>query len=331
MHTIADVVYWYYMKSLITILILIIIVVAGYFGYRAYTERTVTDVPAADTTIDESGTATPEEDAEQDDMTDIPTDGEDDTASDTLPATTVLGASAGGNSIVAHHYGSGDTEVLFVGGIHGGYSWNTTLVAYEIMDYLERTPRAVPENIRVTVIPTLNPDGIETVFESTERFSAADAPESQSATVPGRFNSNDVDLNRNFDCDWQAQAVWQDNTVSGGSAPFSEPESEAFRAYVAEHTPAAVIVYYSSAGGVYSSSCYNGVLEETKTLTSLYADASGYPAYEEFDFYQITGDMVNWLAKEGYPAISVLLATHTDTEWNKNKQGVEAILNYYSQ
>ena len=36
------------------------------------------------------------------------------------------------------------------------YSWNTTLVAYELMDYLEKTPDAIPTNVKVTVIPSLN-------------------------------------------------------------------------------------------------------------------------------------------------------------------------------
>jgi hypothetical protein len=91
------------------------------------------------------------------------------------------------------------------------------------------------------------------------------------------------------------------------------------------------VVYYSAVGGVFSSNCYNGVLPETATLTNLYAQASGYKAYAEFDFYTITGDMVNWLAKERIPAISVLLTNHTDTEWSKNKAGIEALLNYYGE
>ena len=239
---------------------------------------------------------------------------------------TVIGESVDGRDIVAYHYGTGDTELLFVGGIHGGYSWNTTLVAYELMDYLEESSGAIPEGVRVTVIPVLNPDGLYSVIGKEGRFSASDV---SGNTVAGRFNANTVDLNRNFDCGWQEKGVWQSREVSGGSAPFSEPESKAMQTYVEEHMPDAVVVYYSAVGGVFSSNCYNGVLPETKTLTSLYANASGYRAYEDFNFYDITGDMVNWLAKERIPAISVLLTNHTDTEWSKNRAGVDALLNYY--
>lgn len=242
---------------------------------------------------------------------------------------TVIGTSVEGRDIVAYHYGEGDTEVLFVGGIHGGYAWNTSLVAYELMDYLEE-PDAVPEGVRVTVIPALNPDGLYETLGGEGRFTEAAVPTSGEKLVAGRFNANEVDLNRNFDCDWKSSGVWQDKTVSGGTEAFSEPESKAMRDYVNGNQPDAVVVWYSAAGGVFTSNCHSGVLPETTEITSVYAQASGYKAYEEFDFYEITGDMVNWLASERIPAISVLLSTHSDVEWDKNKKGVAALLEYYA-
>jgi glucan phosphorylase len=119
--------------------------------------------------------------------------------------------------------------------------------------------------------------------------------------------------------------------VSGGSSVFSEPESTALKNYVAKSSPVAVVVWYSSAGGVFASNCHNGVSNETNAITKKYADASLYKAYQEFNFYKITGDMVNWLAKINIPAISVLLTNHTDTEWTKNQKGVEALLKHYAK
>lgn len=246
---------------------------------------------------------------------------------------TVIGQSVEGKDIVAYHYVNGsssttpDTDVLFIGGIHGGYEWNTALVAYEAMDYFQTNANKIPENVRVTVIPVLNPDGLQKIVGTADKFTKADVPDTD--TVPGRFNANGVDLNRNFDCDWEPEGVWQDKKVDAGTRAFSEPESQAMKAYIDANTPDAVVVWYSAAGGVFASNCHNGVLAETKTLTNEFAKASGYRAYEEFNFYEITGDMVNWLAKENIPAISVLLTTHTDTEWTKNQKGIDAILEYY--
>ncbi|MEK7579019.1 MAG: M14 family metallopeptidase [Patescibacteria group bacterium] len=247
-------------------------------------------------------------------------------ATTTVSDETSIGLSKEGRKIEIAHYGEGDKEVLFVGGIHGGYEWNTVLVAYELMDFLEDNPNEIPAGVKVSVIPVLNPDGLNKVVGTSGRFEASDVPSDAKATVPGRFNANNVDLNRNFDCDWQASGVWQQTTVSGGASAFSEPESQAMRDYVTKNDPDAVVVWYSAAGGVFASSCHDGVLPATLNLTNTYAQASGYPAYEEFDFYEITGDMVNWLAKEKIPAISVLLTNHTSTEWEKNWKGIDALL-----
>lgn len=242
-----------------------------------------------------------------------------------------LGESVDGRDITAYNFGTGDTHLVFVGGIHGGYEWNTVLVAYELMDYLKSTPSAIPSNVKVTVIPTLNPDGVFKTIGKEGRFTASDVPSSQTKQVAGRYNANEVDLNRNFDCDWQATGKWQNKTVSGGTAAFSEPETKAFKEYIESADPTAVIAWYSAAGGVYSSNCKNGVSPETINLTNIYASASGYKAYEDFDFYELTGDMVNWIAKEGIPGISVLLTNHTSTEWSKNKAGIDAVLKHYAK
>jgi len=243
----------------------------------------------------------------------------------------VIGKSVDGNDIMAYHYGTGSDEILLVGGIHGGYSWNTALVAQEAADYFKENPEVIPTNVMVTVIPVLNPDGLEEVVGvPTATFTAADVPASAAERESGRFNANTVDLNRNFDCDWQEEGTWQTKTVSGGSAAFSEPESAAIKSYIEKSDPKAVLVWYSAAGGVFASNCHDGVLPETQVLTDAYAKASGYKAYQEFNFYEITGDMVNWLAKEGVPGISVLLTNHTDIEWSKNKAGIEALLKHYA-
>lgn len=299
-------------KIIITVVIILIIIVGIYFWFGS--SHTTVDIP----TDEERATTT-------DEMVD-----EGNTKGDEEAGMKVIGKSVEGNDIVVHRFGEGEDEIVFVGGIHGGYSWNTALVSYELIDYLENNPDVIPDNIKVAVIPVLNPDGLEEVVGVTDgSFTKSDVPQSEESRISGRFNSNGVDLNRNFDCDWQETGVWQNREVNGGTGAFSEPESRAFRDYIEEVNPTAVVVWYSAAGGVFASSCHNGVLTETQNITDIYANASGYRAYQSFDFYEITGDMVNWLAKEEIPAISVLLSTHEDIEWNKNRAGIEALLEYY--
>lgn len=253
------------------------------------------------------------------------------TTADNKP-TTVIGKTAGGHDIVAYHFGTGSDEVVFVGGLHGGYEWNTVRVAQELIDYVKAHPDTVPANVKLTVIPVVNVDGLQKVTGTTDgNFSKEDVSASQDTVIAGRFNANNVDLNRNFACDWQATGTWQNKKVSGGTAEFSEPESLAIKSYITDTMPKAVVAWYSSAGGVYASNCHNGVSTETRTIMNTFAKASGYPAHDDFNFYEVTGDMTNWLAKINVPAISVLLTNHTDTEWTKNFAGVKAVLEYYAE
>ncbi len=304
-------------NTIILILVIVLVAVGAYFLFRGSSQNE--DAKQSQDTLTDTSLSDGNSQADQ-----TP-------AIETDKSKTIIGKSVEGRDITAYHFGRGDTEILLVGGIHGGYSWNTALVAYEAIDYLKINPEIVPENIKVTIIPVLNPDGLyKVVGTSTAKFAAPDKSVSETIRISGRFNANDVDLNRNFECDWRTDGKWQNKTVGGGSEVFSEPESQAIKNYVEEEKPNAVVVWYSAAGGVFASSCHNGVLPETLKITNIYSRASGYPAYEDFNFYAITGDMTNWLAKKNIPAISVLLTNHTDTEWTKNLEGIKALLQFYS-
>jgi hypothetical protein len=260
------------------------------------------------------------------------TEGEqEDTSGEATEGKAIIGTSAGGHDIPAYTYGSGDTRLLFVGGIHGGYEWNTVKVADRMMEWLERDPSVIPENVSVTVIPVLNPDGLnETVGTTSPEFSAANMP-TQEDTIPGRFNANGVDLNRNFACNWQPQGQWQDRTVDAGSSAFSEPEAKALRDWVQNNNPQAGIVFYSAAGAIYSAGCNGEDSTASVDLMNTYAQASGYPAEGLFTAYELNGDAVDWMAKEGITGISVLLSTHQAVEWDKNRAGIKAVLESYEQ
>jgi len=256
------------------------------------------------------------DEASQDDMSDV-------------PVYTTLGLSVEGRDIESYTFGSGDTHLLFVGGIHGGYEWNSVLLAYNVMDYLTENPSSIPDNITVTIIPSANPDGVYKVVGKEGRFSALDVP--SEGTEAGRFNANGVDLNRNFDCKWQPESTWRGNMVSAGSGVFSEPEARAIQNFVEKNDPRAVVFWHSQANAVYASECENGILPETIKIMNTYAEAAGYPSVDTFDAYEITGDSEGWLASIGIPAITVELSTHNSIEWNKNLQGVKALFEYYTR
>ena len=178
------------------------------------------------------------------------------------------------------------------------------------------------------MIASANPDGIFEVTNKNGRFYLSDLSSGDKSLA--RFNANDVDLNRNFDCKWQSESTWRGNPVSAGTSVFSEPEAQAIRDFVLENKPVAVVFFHSQSNAVYASECEDGILSETLDIMNIYSDASGYPAIDTFDAYEITGDAEGWLASIKIPAITVELSTHETIEWDKNLAGVKALFEYYS-
>ncbi len=243
------------------------------------------------------------------------------------PVHIVIGKSVENRDIYAYSYGNGPTKLAFVGGIHGGYEWNSSVLAYKFMDYFVANPELIPKNLTVIIIPAANPDGIYKIVGKEGIFTDLDVPSGTNSA--GRFNANKVDLNRNFDCKWKPESTWQQKTVSAGKTPFSEPETVAIKKFVEENNPKAVIFWHSQGNAVYASQCEQGIIPETLNIMNVYSKASGYPADPTFDAYETTGDADAWLAKIGIPSITVELKTHDSIDWEQNLAGVKALFEYY--
>ncbi len=240
----------------------------------------------------------------------------------TGPQHEIIGHSVEGRNIEAYTYGTGSTTVMFVGGVHGGYEWNSVLLAYQFMDYLTTNPSFVPKNLSIAIIPSANPDGVFKVIGKEGRFALTDVPTTVQPAGTGRFNAHGVDLNRNFDCKWQPESTWRSQKVSAGTAAFSEPEAVAIRDFVLKNKPSAGIFWHSQANAVYASECNGGILPQTLDIMNAYAQAGGYGAVKTFDSYAVTGDAEGWMASINIPAITVELKTHETTEWDKNIAGI---------
>lgn len=250
----------------------------------------------------------------------------------------VIGTSVEGRPIDAYTFGYRNNSlspvqrhVVFVGGVHGGYEWNSVVLAYKALDYINESKNQLPDNVFVTVIPSLNPDGVFAVVGKEGRIMERDIDKKKDTSV-GRVNANGVDLNRNFGCKWQPEAQWRGKKIGAGDDSFSEPESQALRSFVemqranSPHVALEFIFWHSQANAVYASECTEGILPETRTLMNTYARAAGYKSIASFDAYPVTGDAEGWLASIGIPAITVELSTHDTIEWEKNKKGIDAVI-----
>lgn len=238
-----------------------------------------------------------------------------------------LGLSAGGRPIESYRFGFGSQTIVLVGGMHGGYEWNTILLAYEMIDYFTENPDKVPANVSLYIIPVANPDGQFVVTGVDGRFTAADVT---GDTTPGRLNANEVDLNRNWACDWQREAQWGSTIVSGGTVPFSEPETAALRTFFLREKPEVVLFWHSKVGGLFVGSC-EGLYQPSKDIAQVYSQASGYEVYEQFTAYPVSGDASDWLATQSIPSFTVELYTHSNIDWDVNLAGVLALLGHYGR
>ncbi len=239
----------------------------------------------------------------------------------------VIGYSTGGHPIDVYRFGEGPARVALIGGIHGGYEWNTILLAYEVMDYYAAYPSELPDSITLYIIPSANPDGQFLVTGQEGRFLPEGVPVD---IADGRFNANGVDLNRNWPCNWEPVGYWGEDEVDAGRRPFSEVEVRVLRDFFLDEAIDVVVFWHSSGGAVYPGYC-NRAFPEAQSLGRTYAAAAGY-AYEDiFTAYPVTGDAADWLSLMGVPGLVVELITQTETEFARNLAGTRALLDYLSQ
>jgi LysM repeat protein len=221
------------------------------------------------------------------------------------------GLSFGGRELGAYRLGTGLSARAIVGGIHGGYEWNTVVLVSETLEYLQEHPDLIPAEVTLYIVPCANPDG----------YAAGTDP------VVARMNGNGVDLNRNWDFHWQMTATHGTRSVFAGTGPFSEPETRALRDLIEEQGVEAAIFYHSAMGKIFSGA--DRTQSATFELAEMMSEVTGYPHAPEGVVGQVTtGDAIDYLSTKGVAAIEIELTTHEHIDWDRNLQGILAFLNW---
>ena len=236
----------------------------------------------------------------------------------------IIGYSVEKRAITAVTLGEGDKNVILIGGIHGGYEWNTIVLARKVMEYYGANREEIPAGYTLHFIPNMNPDGL---YKITGGEPIGTVNFAEKNTAPGRFNANGVDLNRNWDDEeWKPTSYWGHRVVDAGTHPFSEPETRIVRDYINHRNPELVIFFQSAANGIW----YGGkqdMWEPARRFAEAYAEASGYPLPRGTDgpvSYEITGSASGYLYSRGIPALTIELETHLQIEYERNLAGVKA-------
>jgi len=221
-----------------------------------------------------------------------------------LPERFVFGQSAGGRDLESYRYGTGRYVIMIVGGIHAGFESNTIDLVSELRVHFQSNRDAIDPEITFIFVPVLNPDG-----------------QSRGRILEGRFNGNNVDLNRNWACGWSPDAQFGQGIVDPGTEAFSEPESTALGSLIQRVNPSAVMFYHSAANGVFAGNCGENSAD-SDGLAAIYGEASGYPYGSEFDEYPVTGTAPGWVDSIGIPALDIELATAQSTEFERNLRAI---------
>lgn len=212
-----------------------------------------------------------------------------------------IGTSVQGRSITAYKIGSGSTQLLFIGTMHGNEQ-NSGALLDKWLGELEANVDSIPAGRSVVIIPRSNPDGV-----------AANT----------RVNASSIDLNRNFaSANWKSVVTEPDGSTGpyGGPNPLSEPESQAIANYVQAQQPRVTVDYHSHGGIVQS----NGT-GDADSLALQYAHTSGYSFISSlgsgsvFD-YDTTGSFEDWTNEHlGLSEFIVELTSATNDEFTKNR------------
>lgn len=207
-----------------------------------------------------------------------------------------IGESLCGRDIDYLSLGNRDNAVLFVGGVHG-MEWLTSLV---LLLYLERLSDAYEKNGEISginikpyldeqgivIVPMLNPDGVEISLHGEDAACAYKnlvRDVSNGNTASWQANARGVDINHNFDANWevvrQKEGLSNINgpapTRYGGPSPLSEPESEAIIKFFENNNFKHLVAFHSQGEEIYWEFGENTPIQ-SDFIAKIMAASSGY-------------------------------------------------------
>ena len=229
------------------------------------------------------------------------------------PKPAIIGFSAGGLPLEVYTFGQGEKQDMIIGGIHGGYEWNTIALADQLITYINENPNVIPSDVTLYILRDMNPDG-----------------DARSHDEWGRVNANGVDLNRNFPVGWTASwdrsGCYDSTPTTSGPQPGSEPETRLVMNFIAAHKIQALIDYHSAALGIFP-----GGTPWDKASTKLahaLAAVTTYPFPPLNTGCVYSGTLPDYAVSVGAAAVDMELTDHHNTDFSMNLRALGVLLNF---
>lgn len=223
----------------------------------------------------------------------------------------IIGYSVLGRPLEVYRFGTGPSQRMIIAGIHGGYEWNTILLADQLITLLIGRPDLIPDDVTLFILRSMNPDG-----------------EARGKSANARANENRVDLNRNFPALWRKdsprQGCWTLLELSPGDTPASEPETLAVMTFLVVEQIEAVISYHSAGLGIFPGG--QPPDPDSVGLAEAVAEVSDYPYPPVDTGCQYTGQLIDWASENDIAALDIELTNHQDTDLRQNLRMLEVFL-----
>lgn len=227
-----------------------------------------------------------------------------------------IGESRKSQPIYCYQLGKGNCKLLFVSAIHGN-EVGTVKLAYHLINWAYRNMEKLKEST-LFIIPCLNPDGYASALKNPDYFHGGQI---------GRFNSNDVDLNRNFDTpSFQSRSVWsfgknfkENIPVFCGDKGNPEPEIAALTKFIIDNRIKVLFIFHNAGREVMGN---NNTLSQK--LIEIYSQKTGFKCVKDKDWQKLgqTGTAKEWCELNDVAYVETESSTRWGSDWKKQKEAI---------
>lgn len=170
----------------------------------------------------------------------------------------IIGKTILGRDIVAFKVGKGTQSVFINGSHHARENMTTMLILNQIESlcvgyvdeamYNDKTYKEILDSMAIWFVPNVNPDGVELArsynINNTEIKDYPAFANSSSKRKNFKANAKNVDLNRNYDVNWDN--IFDRVKYYPGPKPFSELETQAIKEFCKDMEFDGTIAYHAT-------------------------------------------------------------------------------------
>lgn len=166
----------------------------------------------------------------------------------------VIGYSIEKRPIYCIQIGTGEKSAVFAASFHGLEYLTSAALIHFAGEY--SSEKNIHKKLRVYIIPMVNPDGVDIAVNgiNPKNIYHQDIIKNMGIinyTECWQSNSAGVDINHNFDAEWQSIKMMPSPTKYGGKFPVSEPETKTVVKFLTLIRPELFIAFHSQGKEIY--------------------------------------------------------------------------------